>query len=354
MNIQETLRSFHPAIGALIIFGVSFILGIIIRYLFLWTVNYFSSEERDSVFLKSLNNRMKGTFFLFVPLIFLKVFIDQLDIPAGLLHTINQVLDVLIVTSITVVTIRFIYVVEDVLFDKYDISHQDNLKARQIRTQIIFLRKIAIVIIVLIALAVAMLTFESVRKYGATLLTSAGVAGIIIGFAAQKTIANLLAGFQIAFTQPIKIDDAVVVEGEWGWIEEINLTYVVVKIWDMRRLILPITYFTEKPFQNWTRTSAQILGAVYLYTDYTIDVDDIRSKFKSVLNSTDLWDGEASVVQVTDSSEKTMTLRFLMTAVNSPKAWDLRCYVREQLILYIQEKYPEALPRTRAEIVRDQ
>jgi small-conductance mechanosensitive channel len=198
---------------------------------------------------------------------------------------------------------------------------------------------------------VLLLNFESVRKYGATLLTSAGVAGIIIGFAAQKTIANLLAGFQIAFTQPIKIDDAVIVEGEWGWIEEINLTYVVVKIWDLRRLILPITYFTEKSFQNWTRTSAQILGSVFLYTDYALPVDALRKKFDRVLENSDLWDGEAKSVQVTESSEHTMTIRLLMTAKNSPTAWDLRCLVREELISFIQQEYPDCLPRTRAELV---
>jgi len=354
MTIIDKLTGLHPLVAGLIIFAAAFVVGLLVRYIFLWTVNYFASAETDRVFLKSLKKRMRNTFFLFIPLILLNVFLDYLDIDEALLEAIHKVLHVLIVTSITVVSIRFIHVVQDVLFDKYDISEKDNLKARQARTQVIFLRKITVVIVVLIAFAVAMLTFESVRKYGATLLTSAGVAGIIIGFAAQKTIANLLAGFQIAFTQPIKIDDAVVVEGEWGWIEEINLTYVVVKIWDLRRLVLPITYFTEKPFQNWTRSSAQILGAVYLYTDYTVNVNDLRQQFQSILAETELWDKQVSGVQVTDSSEKTITLRFLMTAKDSPTAWDLRCFVREKLITYIQEKYPLALPRTRAELIKDQ
>jgi small-conductance mechanosensitive channel len=212
------------------------------------------------------------------------------------------------------------------------------------------LKKVAIVVVVIIALALILLSFDSVRKYGATLLTSAGVVGIIVGFAAQKTIGNLLAGFQIAFTQPIKIDDAVVVEGEWGWIEEINLTYVVVKIWDMRRLVLPITYFTEKPFQNWTRTSAQILGSVFLYTDYSLPIDALRDEFNDVLTNTPLWDGTGKSVQVTDSTDRHITIRLLMTAKNSPTAWDLRCYVREKMLTWIQENYPESLPRTRAEI----
>ncbi|MEJ2003606.1 MAG: mechanosensitive ion channel [Cyclobacteriaceae bacterium] len=353
MTFTETINDLHPIVGGLIIFGAAFVVGLLIRFIFLWMVNRFASAETDRVFLKSLKKRMKGTHFLFVPFILLNVFLDYLDIDPALLEILHKILHVLIVASITIVTIRFIHVIQDVLFDNYDISDANNAKARKARTQIIFLRKIIVVVIVLIAFAVALLTFEGVRKYGATLLTSAGVAGIIIGFAAQKTIANLLAGFQIAFTQPIKIDDAVVVEGEWGWIEEINLTYVVVKIWDLRRLILPSTYFTDNPFQNWTRSSAQILGSVYLYTDYTINVDDLREKFKTILNETDLWDKHASVVQVTDSSEKTLTLRFLMTAKDSPTAWDLRCVVREKLIKHIQEKYPEALPRTRAELTKD-
>jgi small-conductance mechanosensitive channel len=155
---------------------------------------------------------------------------------------------------------------------------------------------------------------------------------------------------QIAFTQPIKIDDNVVVEGEWGWIEEINLTYVVVKIWDKRRLILPITYFTEQTYQNWTRNSSDILGTVFLYMDYTIPIDEVRKQFVKILESTPLWDKEAQVLQIVDSTERSMNIRLLMSARNAPQAWDLRCYVREKMIVYIQENYPEALPKSRVSL----
>jgi small-conductance mechanosensitive channel len=195
-----------------------------------------------------------------------------------------------------------------------------------------------------------LLNIESVRLYGAALLTSAGVAGIIIGFAAQKTLANLLAGFQIAFTQPIKIDDPVVVEGEWGWIDEINLTYVVIRIWDWRRLIVLITYFVEKPFQNWTRVTADLLGSVFLNVDYTVPLQRLREEFDRVLNESQLWDKEANVLQVTDSTEKSMQIRMLMSARNSPQPWDLRCEVREKMIDFIQRHYPESLPRSRTEV----
>ncbi|MGW8314170.1 MAG: mechanosensitive ion channel family protein [Bacteroidales bacterium] len=176
------------------------------------------------------------------------------------------------------------------------------------------------------------------------------MAGIVIGFAAQKLLGNILAGFQIALTQPIRLDDVVIVENEWGWIEEINLTYVVVRIWDKRRLIVPTTYFIEKPFQNWTRVSADILGTVFIYTDYQMPVDLLRTAFMEILKSTDLWDGKVGVMQVTDATDRTMEIRALMSAPNSPTAWDLRVYVREKLIAYLQEHFPDSLPRTRVEM----
>jgi small-conductance mechanosensitive channel len=184
------------------------------------------------------------------------------------------------------------------------------------------------------------------------LFASAGVAGIIIGFSAQKAIGTLIAGIQIAFAQPFRLDDAVVVEGEWGWIEEINLTYVVVRIWDQRRLVLPTTYFLEKPFQNWTRTSADIIGSVFLYTDYTISFDALREELDRILAVTPLWDKKVKVLQVTDSKELTVEIRILVSAKNSPTAWDLRVHVREKMIEFIQKNYPDALPKSR--VVLDQ
>lgn len=201
--------------------------------------------------------------------------------------------------------------------------------------------------IILITIAIVLLTFDNVRKIGAGLLTGVGIGGIIIGFAAQKSLGNLLAGFQIAFTQPFRIDDVLVVEGEWGKVEDITLTYVVLNIWDQRRLILPITYFTEKPFQNWTRTTSQLLGTVFLYVDYSCPVDSIRSELGRILTTTDLWDKRVGILQVTDSKEKTVELRVLVSAANSSKAFDLRCYVRENLIKFIQENHSDSLPKIR-------
>jgi hypothetical protein len=191
---------------------------------------------------------------------------------------------------------------------------------------------------------------ESVRQFGTSILASAGIAGIIIGFAAQRSIATLLAGLQIAVTQPIRLDDVVIVENEWGRIEDISLTYVIVRIWDQRRLVVPITYFIEQPFQNWTRSSAEILGTVFFHLDYRAPLDAIRRKLDEILAESPYWDGKVKVLQVTDAKEHTLEVRALASAADASLAWDLRCEVREKLIQFLQEHHPESLPRMRAEL----
>jgi small-conductance mechanosensitive channel len=195
-----------------------------------------------------------------------------------------------------------------------------------------------------------LMTFPKVRQLGTTILASAGIIGIVVGMAAQRTIGAFIAGLQIAFTQPIRVDDVVIVENEWGRIEEITLTYVVVKIWDLRRLIVPITYFIEKPFQNWTRVTADILGSVFLYVDYTVPLDAVREELQRLLKESELWDGKVCVLQVTNTSERTLEVRALMSAADASAAWSLRCHVREKLVDFIKTKYPQALPRLRAEL----
>lgn len=231
------------------------------------------------------------------------------------------------------------------MLDKYDITKkEDNRHERKVITQLNFIKNAIILSIIIITIGALLLSFEGGQKFGAGLLTSAGVASVIIGFAAQKTIANFLAGIQIAFTQPMKIDDAVLVENEWGWIEEINLTYVVVRLWDWRRLVLPITYFIDKPFQNWTRNKAEIIGSVFFHLDYSAPVDKIREQLSKILDKEPLWDRKVCVLHVVDATEKTIEFRALMSARNSPQAWDLRCSVREKLIKYVQENHPDCLP----------
>jgi small-conductance mechanosensitive channel len=233
---------------------------------------------------------------------------------------------------------------------QFELDVEDNLQARKHYTQVRILKRTAQIIVIIVAIGAALMSFEEVRQYGVSILASAGAAGIVLGLAAQPVLSNLLAGVQLALTQPIRIDDAVVVEGEWGWIEEITATYVVIRIWDWRRLIVPLRYFIEKPFQNWTRERAAIIGSVLLHVDYTVPVEEIRQKLTDIVKSSQLWDGDVVNLQVTDTSERTITLRALVSARNSPQAWDLRCEVREQLIGYLQQHHPGALPRFRGDM----
>jgi small-conductance mechanosensitive channel len=237
------------------------------------------------------------------------------------------------------------------LDEHFDISQPDNLRARRVRTQIAFIERIFDVAVVVVTVAIVIGQFESGRKLSNGLLASAGVASLVIGLAAQRTLANLLAGFQIAFTSPIHIDDAVVVENEWGWIEEISLTYVVVRVWDRRRLILPITYFVEKPFQNWTRKSGQILGSVFLEVAHHTPFQPLDEELNRLLDEHPKWDGDARVLQVVEMKERSIQMRALMTARNSPDCWDLRCDVRRGLIEFLVREYPDCLPAARLSVV---
>jgi small-conductance mechanosensitive channel len=262
----------------------------------------------------------------------------------------EHILKLLIITCISWLLISLMSMGRAIILLGYDLEQKDNLKARRVYTQLRLIERILRFLLIVLAIAIGLMTFEEIRNVGVGLFASAGVAAIILGFSAQKLIATVIAGFQIAISQPIRIDDVVIVENEWGRIEEINLTYVVVKIWDERRLILPTTYFIEKPFQNWTRTSAEIMGTVFLYLDYAVPLDEVRKELTRILESDDKWDGRVNVLQVTDSTEKSMQVRALMSAPDASAAWDLRVNVREQLIRFLQKNYPASLPRNRVEL----
>ena len=270
-----------------------------------------------------------------------------MDTREGIARAVIHYSHIIVSIGVAWLLIAFIQSVKLSFLKRFDITKADNLKSRKVYTQVNLLEKVLIFLIILITVGIVLLSFESIRNVGIGMLASAGVAGIIIGLSAQKVVGTLLAGVQIAITQPFRIDDAVVVEGEWGWIEEINLTYVVVRIWDKRRLVLPSTYFLEKPFQNWTRNSADIVGSVFIHTDYRVPFDALRAELGRILRSTPLWDGQAEVLQVTDARPNTLEIRILVSAKNSPSAWDLRVLVREKMIEYLQKNYPESLPRTR-------
>ena len=269
---------------------------------------------------------------------------DQLD---NLRIEFSTVVTVTINIAIAWLVIAATKGIRLIVMSNYDLTSKDNLKARKIHTQLIIIERILIVLVLFVVLSITLLSFPAIRKIGLSLLASASIAGIIIGFAAQKSIAMFLAGFQIAFTQPIRLDDVVVVEKEWGRIEEITLTYVVIRIWDKRRLVVPISYFIENSFQNWTRTSAEIIGSVYIYVDYGFPVEDLRTELTRILEQSDEWDKQVNVLQVTDANNQNVELRALMSTPDSAKGWDLRVLVREKLILFIQREYPQYLPKSR-------
>jgi small-conductance mechanosensitive channel len=260
---------------------------------------------------------------------------------------VDRVSSILLIAAIAWAICAIVNLAKRNLLKKYDYNEADNLRARKLHTQYNILEKIIIFIVIIIAVATTLMMFDSVRSIGINLFASAGIAGLAIGLAAQKALGTVLAGLQIAITQPIRLDDVVIVEDEWGWIEEINLTYVVIRIWDKRRLIVPSTYFMERSFQNWTRTTSEILGTVFLYTDYTIPFDAIRKELTRLLEESPHWDKKVNVLQVTNAKETVLELRALVSAVDSPTAWNLRVYLREKLIEFIRKEYPHCLPKTR-------
>jgi small-conductance mechanosensitive channel len=256
----------------------------------------------------------------------------------------QRVTAVLVICSACWLLLRGVLVGELILFNRLRMEVADNRRIRRARTQVTLLRRVIAVIVVSLGIAGALMTFPAMHAFGASLFASAGIAGIVAGLAAQTTLANMFAGMQLVFTDAVRMDDVVVVEGEWGWIEEITLTYVIVHIWDERRLVLPTSYFTSKPFQNWTRNEARVLGSVVLYLDYQTPVPLLREQARRVIEASPLWDGRDWVLQVVDTTEHAIVVRVLASAADGPSAWDLRCEIREELLSFLQQHCPKALP----------
>jgi small-conductance mechanosensitive channel len=287
------------------------------------------------------------------PLIGILLVLPLLPLRPDIASHLQHALGLGVIASIAWVVVLLADVFTDALSAKYAVDVADNLAARRIRTQTQVLRRIFVVVVVVVTLAIMLMTFPPIRTLGTSLLASAGLAGLVVGMAMRSTLASIFAGVQIALTQPIRLDDVVIVEGEWGWIEEISTTYVVIRIWDLRRLVVPLSYFIEKPFQNWTRVTANLLGTVFIYMDYSVSVEEVRQELHRILEASGMWDGQTWGLQVTDAKEHTLELRALMSAPNGSAAWDLRCHVREKLIQFLQEQHPQSLPKTRAEVRLD-
>lgn len=334
---------------------LKYLIGGIIIFLVIFGIAYYIlkkvGKDPRNILPVNFANRIMIPLLIFLASLLLKIailarlfYFDYTYEVVGSLSTIG------IILSVTWFIIVGLKIAKSRMLLKYDVSETDNLRARKIYTQFVILENIIIFVLVILAIGIALMSFDSIRSIGVSVLTSAGIAGIIIGFSAQKAIGTLLAGIQIAFTQPIRLDDVVIVEGEWGRIEEINLTYVVVQIWDKRRLVVPSTYFIENTFQNWTRQSSEILGTVFIYTDYEVPVDKIRAELTRLLENSPLWDQKVNVLQVTNITEQTVELRALMSAKDSGTAWDLRVFIREKLLNFLKDQYPESLPKTRISV----
>jgi small-conductance mechanosensitive channel len=263
-----------------------------------------------------------------------------------------QVVSIAGVIANTILSIQTVLAVESMMTSRSDTLQYDAYKRRRVETSVQMMRRLLVFIIVVVGIAATLLNFQPVRQVGTGLLASAGVVGVIAGLAAQKSLSTIIAGLQVAITQPIRIDDHVIVEGEWGIIEEITLTYVVVRVWDQRRLIAPITYFLEKTFQNWTRNSSDLIGVVFLYVDFVVPVEELREEAKRIVEQSKLWDRSVFAFQVTDFKSDCVEIRILATAGSAPEAFDLRCEIREKLLSFLQSRYPSSFPKVRTSLMR--
>ncbi len=348
-NWLRSFQDWHTWLWAIGVVFVAIAAGLVTNFVLFSAIRRVASRTR-SVADDAVARRLRGPGRLFFPLLALLLVLPLLPLPPNVVTVLGRGLDLGLTGSIGWLIARCVEVAAEVIEARFGTDAGRDLQARRIRTQIQVFRRIAIGVVAVITLGIILMSFPSVRHLGVSLFASAGIAGLVAGMAARPTLSNLIAGIQIALTQPIRIEDVVIVENEWGWIEEIGTTYVVVRIWDLRRLVVPLSYFIEQPFQNWTRRTTDLLGTVMVYADYTVPVDEVREELRRILESSGMWDGKAWGLQVTDATENTVQLRALMSAPDSGRAWDLRCHVRERLLAFLQERYPEHLPKTRAEI----
>ncbi len=294
-----------------------------------------------------LPEHLKNPLRSLIPALFVSAVLPLLRFPKPAGRVVAHVVGLWVVASVAWLASGVVLVVRDAILGGYDFKAKDDLHARRAATQLWVIERVVIAVIVVVAGAVMLMTFPAVRQIGVSLLASAGVISVIVGLAAQKVLGNVLAGIQIALSQPIRLDDVVVVEEEFGRVEEITLTNVIVRLWDLRRLVLPISYFLEHPFRNWTWRTSKLVGTVLIYADYRVPVEEVRAELTRVLKASPSWDGDVNALEVTNATDRVVELRATMSAEDSSRTWDLRCEVREKLLAFLQEKHPESLPQVR-------
>ncbi len=306
--------------------------------------------SRHAAVAGAVNTQLDKPLRWLLPLMAVQVAAEGL--PDNLAHIdgVRQLITVLLIGAFTwgaIAAVRGVAAAVTLLHPQ-DVA--DNLEARRVLTQTRVLARIAIGLALFAGIAFVLMTFPRARQFGTSLLASAGLSALVIGLAAKSVFGNLLAGLQIALSQPLRIDDVLIVQGEWGRVEEISSTYVVLKIWDERRLVIPLQWFIDNPFQNWTRTTSQIIGSVLLWVDYATDLEPLRAEATRLAQESKDHDGRVCLLQVVDTSERAMQLRLIVSSASAGQNWDLRCLIREGLIAWIQRHQPHALPRIRAEL----
>ncbi|TKK68514.1 mechanosensitive ion channel family protein [Ilyomonas limi] len=345
-DIIDYLQQLPPVLWNLVLVAAAILSGLLLRFILSLLLKQKTKAEDYSLY-RSIIRRLGPPFNVFLPLFILNMLSPFMVMQRKQMLTLNKTLEILLTIAVAAILIGIVKIAEDYVYYHYNLKKADNLRERKVRTQLQFIRRLVVGTIIFITLCIILLSFDKLKALGTGLLTGVGVGGIIVGFAAQKSLSNLLAGFQIAFTQPLRLDDVLVVEGEYGRVEEITLTYVVLLLWDQRRLILPINYFIEKPFQNWTRTGSEIMGTAMLYLDYNVPVEEIRKEFLRLVQNSEWWDKRVAALQVTNLTDTAVELRCLISANNASQSFDLRCFLRENLLNYIKTHYPQSLPQTR-------
>lgn len=331
--------------------AIALLLGLLVRKALLALALHARARAGQSLRAR-IAEVVAGPAAVALPLLFLSMAISMVSLPALWSARIQHLLGISGLLCLIWLAVRTVGAIEQRIVLTHPVDIEDNLEARRVQTQTRVISRVVQGAIVLIGSGLVLMTFPAVRQIGTTLLASAGIVGLVAGIAARPVFGNLIAGLQIALTQPIRLDDVVIVDGEWGRIEEITSAYVVVRVWDERRLIVPLQWFIEHPFQNWTRTTAQLLGAAFLWLDYRAPMADIRNEFQRICSNDTRWDGRVCVAQVTEATQQTIEVRLLVSARNSGDLFDLRCAVREAMIDYVRTNHPEALPHVRADIAR--
>ena len=345
------LHAWHGWFFALFLFCGALVFSTMMHWLLFRILRRQQAEKSSQTLGWGLHKHLGGSAraIFVITCLFLVLPLAPGELKPYLGEPVHHVLAIAMVLSLSWFAIGAVYIGEGAFLRRYDITAEDNIRARQIQTQLLIFRRTLIGFIFVITAGGVLWTFhdERIWKAGTGLLASAGIASLILATAAKSTASNYLAGLQIALTSPIRIDDVVVVQGEWGRIEEITSSYVVIRIWDQRRLIVPLSYFIENSFTNWTRNSAEILGTAFLYVDYSVPVEAMRAQLQKIAENSPLWDKRVCGLQVTDLKEHTMEIRCLVSSRNSSESFDLRCLVREEMIAFLRDNYPEALPRVR-------